>query len=153
LFLHPKDGKWYVGEILSVDSQSILVHFVGWTSRWDIWIRKENFGRIAPLHTYTSKLTEVEKMSCMSRWRVVDVCRFISVDLELPQYERAFREMSVDGDMLAQLSKEELASELGVDIELHRKKILTKIDKWKKIASRVDIPATLIIEPTNLPRQ
>jgi hypothetical protein len=138
-----KDGKWYVGEILTVDSQSILVHFVGWTSRWDIWIRKENFDRIAPLHTYTTKLTEVEKMSCMSRWRVVDVCRFISVELELPQYERAFREMSVDGDMLAQLSKEELASELGVDIELHRKKILTKIDKWKKITSRVDIPTNV----------
>jgi hypothetical protein len=126
-----QDGKWYVSEVLSIDANKVLVHFVGWTSRWDLWVPMED-SALAPLYTHTNKSARLDKWGSLPFWRVDDVCRFISTEIELPQYERAFREMSVDGEMLAQLSEDELVSELGIDVKLHRKKILTKIEKLNK---------------------
>ena len=67
------------------------------------------------------------------QWSEGDVGRFISSkDLcNLPQYADAFKEAGIDGEMLLELTDEEL-TDLGVANKFHRKKILKKLSHFRQ---------------------
>ena len=65
-------------------------------------------------------------------WTVEDVCRWLDT-ISLSQYKRAFREGSVDGSFLTELRSEDLRDVLGMEHELHRKKVLVMINKMKPL--------------------
>ena len=52
--------------------------------------------------------------------------------LQLGQYVKKFRKGSIDGPMLMQLTPQDLKSLLGVNEQLHRRKIMTGVQKLKK---------------------
>ena len=68
----------------------------------------------------------------ISVWTVEDVCRWLDT-ISLSQYKRAFREGSVDGSFLTELRSEDLRDVLGMEHELHRKKVLVMINKMKPL--------------------
>jgi alpha-beta hydrolase superfamily lysophospholipase len=68
-------------------------------------------------------------------WTVTDVSRWLDT-ISLSQYKRAFTEASVDGQFLTELRNEDLRDVLGVEHELHRKKIGVMIEKLKPLDKR-----------------
>ena len=68
-------------------------------------------------------------------WTVEDVSRWLDT-ISLSQYKRAFAEASVDGQFLTELRNEDLRDVLGVEHELHRKKIGVMIEKLKPLDKR-----------------
>jgi class 3 adenylate cyclase/tetratricopeptide (TPR) repeat protein len=61
--------------------------------------------------------------------------------LDLGQYEAAFRENEIDGDVLPNLTVDDL-KELGVTVVGHRRKLLTAIASLDRSLPASDIPAT-----------
>ena len=51
---------WFAARIIDVgsDYNKILVHFEGWSERWNQWINRFNKKKIAPIHTYTMNWRE-----------------------------------------------------------------------------------------------
>lgn len=47
-----QDFIWYIGRIIEERDDAYLVHFMGWSSRWDTWFPKRG-GFLFPLHTFT----------------------------------------------------------------------------------------------------
>mmetsp|Transcript_12215 Transcript_12215/g.22899 ORF Transcript_12215/g.22899 Transcript_12215/m.22899 type:complete len:1667 (-) Transcript_12215:19-5019(-) len=72
--------------------------------------------------------------SPVSYWEVDHVIEWLKV-LSLGQYEDSFRDGSVDGPFLCELSDDDLLHVLGVEHKLHRKKILWGIAKLKSLTS------------------
>ncbi|CAM9397033.1 unnamed protein product, partial [Sphacelaria rigidula] len=70
-------------------------------------------------------------------WMVADVIRWLSERLQLPQYVQVFREASVDGLLLTELSSE-LLKEMGVSNPLHRLKLLRHAQELRKQARKRD---------------
>ena len=68
-------------------------------------------------------------------WTVEDVSRWLDT-ISLSQYKRAFAEAAVDGQFLTELRNEDLRDVLGVEHELHRKKIGVMIEKLKPLDKR-----------------
>lgn len=64
----------------------------------------------------------------VSIWTVGDVSYWLD-SLSLGQYRDAFADAAVDGSFLIELSDEDLRNTLGIQHALHRKKILTSIQK------------------------
>lgn len=60
------------------------------------------------------------------KWSVDDVSKWLS-KIALSQYKEVFRDGSIDGPFLFQLSDEDLRNVLGVEHPLHRKKILFSV--------------------------
>lgn len=44
------DNVWYESRVVAVSSTLVKIHYRGWTSKWDEWIKRTS-SRIAPLHT------------------------------------------------------------------------------------------------------
>merc|ERR1711871_1838725 len=59
-------------------------------------------------------------------WSVEDVGEWLS-SLALAQYREAFADAAVDGAFLMDLNDEDLRNTLGIDHNLHRKKILNSV--------------------------
>ncbi len=73
--------------------------------------------------------------SDVMKWNVENVVQWLSA-IYLSQYEESFRDASIDGPFLCQLTDEDLQDALGIGHKLHRKKILFGIDQLKiKISS------------------
>ncbi len=66
--------------------------------------------------------------SSVLTWGVDHVIEWLQV-LSLPQYEDSFRDGSIDGPFLCQLTDDDLMNVLGVEHKLHRKKILFGISQ------------------------
>ncbi len=64
----------------------------------------------------------------VKKWRVRDVCRWLDT-LTLGQYKKAFEEAAVDGEFLMELRTEDLRDVLGVEHQLHVRKIILSRDK------------------------
>lgn len=47
-----QDFIWYTGRVVEETDDGFLVHFLGWTSRWDTWYPKKG-GFLFPPHTFT----------------------------------------------------------------------------------------------------
>jgi len=45
-------SKWLISKVLEVKEGAVLVHYEGWSSKWDEWIDTDN-PRITKLHRYT----------------------------------------------------------------------------------------------------
>ncbi len=58
----------------------------------------------------------------VSKWEVDHVIQWLKA-LSLGQYEEAFRDGSVDGPFLCQLTDDDLANAIGIEHKLHRKKV------------------------------
>lgn len=82
------------------------------------------------------KTTERLKKGITS-WMVADVITWLSERLQLPQYVQVFREASVDGLLLTELSGE-LLTEMGVSNPLHRLKLLRHVQELRKQAGMRD---------------
>lgn len=54
-------NKWYGAEVVDRTSTHILVHFLGWGSRWDEWIEHSDIDRLAPWKTQNRALTPAER--------------------------------------------------------------------------------------------
>jgi hypothetical protein len=67
----------------------------------------------------------------VSSWSVEDVARWLQ-SLALGQYSEAFIDAAVDGEFLYDLNDDDLKNTLGVEHKLHRKKILSCIDRLKE---------------------
>lgn len=61
---------------------------------------------------------------CWRDWTVEEVTRWISQDLGLPQYAKAFKVQGIDGWELSQLTEDSLKYRLCVQNPVHRKKML-----------------------------
>jgi hypothetical protein len=44
--------KWMIGRIIGAEGTRFLVHYEGWSSKYDEWVEFGS-GRIVPLHTHT----------------------------------------------------------------------------------------------------
>ncbi|POM65362.1 Hypothetical protein PHPALM_18931, partial [Phytophthora palmivora] len=65
------DNHWYEARVLDMDAVYVKVHYRGWTSKWDEWIRRTS-GRLAPLHTN------------VPNWRAFQVDDEVLVGSEVP---------------------------------------------------------------------
>ena len=68
----------------------------------------------------------------VQRWTVDDVSKWL-LTLSLGQYIDSFKEGAVDGAFLFALNEDDLMNTLGVEHQLHRKKVLFKIQCLKQI--------------------
>ncbi|CAK4608446.1 unnamed protein product [Aphanomyces euteiches] len=71
-----------------------------------------------------------------SGWSVQDVGRWLD-SLTLGQYKQAFADGSVDGALLFDLNDHDLRYSLGIEYELHRKKILQTVERLKIAEGRL----------------
>lgn len=74
--------------------------------------------------------TAKQAKSAVTSWEVDHVVQWLRA-LSLGQYEDAFRDGSVDGPFLCQLTDDDLANVLGIEHKLHRKKIHFGISQLK----------------------
>jgi hypothetical protein len=65
------------------------------------------------------------------KWDIDNVIEWLSV-IHLVQYENIFRDASIDGPFLCQLTDNDLSDALGIHHVLHRKKILFGINQLKE---------------------
>jgi len=65
------DKRWYESRIVDVDAVYVKVHYRGWTSKWDEWLRRTST-RLAPLHTK------------VPNWRAFQVGDEVLVGAEVP---------------------------------------------------------------------
>ncbi|KAE9092251.1 hypothetical protein PF010_g17726 [Phytophthora fragariae] len=65
------DKRWYESRIVDMDAVYVKVHYRGWTSKWDEWLRRTS-ARLAPLHTK------------VSTWRAFQVGDRVMVGTEVP---------------------------------------------------------------------
>merc|ERR1711871_337531 len=65
-------------------------------------------------------------------WSVDDVSRWLDT-MSLSQYKRAFMEAAVDGEFLLELREEDMRDVLGVEHELHRRKIVVARNKLRPL--------------------
>eukprot|EP00475_Leptophrys_vorax_P032356 TRINITY_DN4980_c0_g1_i3.p1 TRINITY_DN4980_c0_g1~~TRINITY_DN4980_c0_g1_i3.p1 ORF type:complete len:341 (+),score=69.65 TRINITY_DN4980_c0_g1_i3:29-1051(+) len=49
-----RQGKWYESVVQAIKDGQFLVHYNGWSSKWDEWISIES-DRLAELHTHSAK--------------------------------------------------------------------------------------------------
>lgn len=68
-------------------------------------------------------------------WTVNDVGRWLDT-LTLPQYKQAFKEATVDGEFLLELRPEDMTDVLGMDHQLHVRKIVVARDKLRPLSER-----------------
>jgi SAM domain (Sterile alpha motif). len=78
---------------------------------------------------YTKKMK-----SPVSYWSVDHVVEWLKA-LSLGQYEDSFRDGSVDGPFLCELTDDDLMNVLGVEHKLHRKKLLLGISRLQSLNS------------------
>jgi hypothetical protein len=78
--------------------------------------------------------------SPVSYWGVDHVVEWLKA-LSLGQYEDSFRDGSIDGPFLCELTDDDLLNVLGVEHKLHRKKILLGIAQLRSLSS-TDATAT-----------
>ncbi len=65
----------------------------------------------------------------LEKWNPKDVAMWLSLDQDLKQYQEIFELLQVDGAILTRMTDAALRRDLLVKPELHRKKILYKIEK------------------------
>ncbi|OQR88276.1 hypothetical protein ACHHYP_06976 [Achlya hypogyna] len=100
----------------------------------------------------------------VSAWSVNDVGRWLDT-MALGTYKQAFSDGSVDGALLYDLNDHDLRYSLGIEHDLHRKKILQAVDRLKvaegitkdrlypKAApAPTDVPATQAFVPASVPK-
>lgn len=71
-----------------------------------------------------------QPQSNVTKWDIDNVAQWLSA-IYLTQYEEAFRDASIDGPFLCQLTDEDLKNALGIEHVLHRKKIMFSINQLK----------------------
>jgi hypothetical protein len=71
-----------------------------------------------------------QSQSNVLKWDVDNVVQWLSA-IYLVQYEDVFRDASIDGPFLCQLTDDDLKNALGIEHVLHRKKILFGINQLK----------------------
>ncbi|RHY59605.1 hypothetical protein DYB34_002793 [Aphanomyces astaci] len=72
-----------------------------------------------------------------SAWSVRDVGRWLDT-LSLGQYKQAFSDGTVDGSLLYDLNDHDLRFSLGIEYDLHRKKILQAVERLKRAEGAVN---------------
>ncbi|GMF46041.1 unnamed protein product [Phytophthora fragariaefolia] len=65
------DKHWYESRVVDMDAVYVRVHYRGWTSKWDEWVRRTS-ARLAPLHTK------------VPNWRAFRVGDTVMVGTEVP---------------------------------------------------------------------
>lgn len=70
-----------------------------------------------------------------SEWTTTQVVEWVELVLAMPDYAPRFRTNAVNGAMLVQLDDDDLADLLGIDVPLHRRKILDAIHRTKDAAT------------------
>ncbi|CAN0537975.1 unnamed protein product, partial [Ectocarpus sp. 8 AP-2014] len=68
----------------------------------------------------------------ITSWTVGQVLNWLSEDMQLPQYVHKFRDASIDGLVLCDLTDVLLEEGLGISDSLHRLKILRHMQKLSK---------------------
>ena len=87
-----------------------------------------------------SEVSNVKLPASIADWRLAHVQAWLAFQVELPMHMTAFQKASIDGFMLVRhVDDDLLATTLGVDDELHRKKILEHIDMIKVRQEAVDL--------------
>lgn len=76
----------------------------------------------------------------VKKWDVENVVQWLAA-IYLSQYEDLFRDASIDGPFLCQLTDEDLKDALGIQHKLHRKKILFGIDQLKSQSKTSSVPS------------
>ena len=71
-----------------------------------------------------------QSQSSVMKWDVNCVVQWLSA-IYLAQYEDAFRDASIDGPFLCQLTDDDLKNALGIEHILHRKKMLFGVNQLK----------------------
>lgn len=64
-------------------------------------------------------------------WKVEDVVRWLTNEMELGQYAPAFVSNAINGKLLLTLNEGEIESELGISTHLHKRKLMIQIREWQ----------------------
>lgn len=86
----------------------------------------------------------------VSNWAVDHVIEWLYA-LSLGQYEEAFKDGSIDGPFLCQLTDDDLMNVLGIEHKLHRKKILFGISQLQKMPTNRPMETANTIVPGIVP--
>lgn len=70
-----------------------------------------------------------KKFKSYQEWDTSDVSDWLANVLKLPQYAQQFEEIAVDGSMMDHIKDEDLESDCGIKVRLHRVKIIEGIRK------------------------
>lgn len=73
-------------------------------------------------------------------WKVEDVVRWLTNEMELGQYAPAFVSNAINGKLLLTLNEGEIESELGIFTPLHKRKLIIQIREWQNKYD-VQVPA------------
>ena len=69
----------------------------------------------------------------VGQWKMYHVQDWVAGDLELPQYLDYFKDGAVDGMLLLALTEEDLHDDLGMEVRLHRKKLLRAVGRLRAL--------------------
>ena len=84
----------------------------------------------------------------VSAWSVEDVSKWLDT-LSLGQYKETFIDAAIDGEFLYDLDEEDLKNTLGIEHRLHRKKILTCVQRLKVAEAQTDSKLDALLRETN----
>jgi ubiquitin carboxyl-terminal hydrolase 4/11/15 len=113
------DKKWYESRVVDVDPVRVLVHYRGWTAKWDEWVNRTST-RLAPLHTKVPNWRDFKlgdevlvghekEGKSYPEWRTARV-----TDLQKSQADGSLRiELSVDGSKRWMDAQDELLCPVG----------------------------------------
>lgn len=79
-----KVGKWCESVVIDIDDQRLLIHYLGWSHKWDTWYNRDTKD-LAPLGTYIqTKLWELDITSRATieyfRYRNLDQIEIVRID-------------------------------------------------------------------------
>ena len=102
---------------------------------------KESNGQSHPQEGSKERRTDMYMLKSeapVSYWEVDQVVEWLQL-LSLGQYEDIFRDASIDGPFLFQLTDDDLLNTLGIEHKLHRKKILFGISKLRLTQEQMEV--------------
>lgn len=102
---------------------------------------KESNGQSHPQEGSKERRTDMYMLKSeapVSYWEVDQVVEWLQL-LSLGQYEDVFRDASIDGPFLFQLTDDDLLNTLGIEHKLHRKKIIFGISKLRLTQEQMEV--------------
>jgi hypothetical protein len=98
--------KWCVAEIIEIAKNSVKVHYIGWTAKWDTWIEIGGRFGIAPVFSRTAQC-EAKPIVCNSEYKrnvVKQMVEFgFAEDKALKVFEKYGRKQDAWNELLTEM--------------------------------------------------
>lgn len=78
-----REDVWLEGQIKKIEPNRILIHYLGWETKWDEWINKNESRRYASLHTFSQpKEIPINKIQQESKYNQQSSSELLQVQPE-----------------------------------------------------------------------